>query len=63
VSRVEFVVDGAVRATVTAAPYAWDWDTAAESPGAHTLTVRAVGADGTVAEQSLSVTVQGPTAP
>jgi N-acetyl-anhydromuramyl-L-alanine amidase AmpD len=63
VSRVEFVVDGALRATVTGAPYAWDWDTAPESPGAHSLTVRAVGADGTVAEQSLSVTVQAPTAP
>jgi hypothetical protein len=63
VSRVEFVVDGKTRSTASAASYAWDWDTAQETPGAHALTVRVVGVDGTVAEQSLSVTVQGPSAP
>jgi bacterial leucyl aminopeptidase len=63
VSRVEFVVDGKVRATVSVAPYAWDWDTAQETSGTHVLTVRALGVDGTAAEQSLSVTVQGPSAP
>lgn len=57
VARVEFVVDGAVRSTATAAPYAWDWDTSADAEGAHALVVRAVGNDGTVAEQALSVTV------
>jgi N-acetyl-anhydromuramyl-L-alanine amidase AmpD len=57
VARVEFVVDGVVRSSVNAAPYAWDWDTAQESPGAHALAVRAVGVDGTTAEQKLSVTV------
>jgi N-acetyl-anhydromuramyl-L-alanine amidase AmpD len=63
VSRVEFVVDGKVRSTASVAPYAWDWDTTRETPGTHALTVRVVGVDGTVAEQSLSVTVQGPSAP
>jgi N-acetyl-anhydromuramyl-L-alanine amidase AmpD len=57
VARVEFVVDGVLRSTAAAAPYAWDWDTGQETPGAHALTVRAVGADGTAAEQKLSVTV------
>jgi N-acetyl-anhydromuramyl-L-alanine amidase AmpD len=57
VARVEFVVDGAVRATAAATPYAWDWDTTQDAPGTHALVVRAVGVDGTAAEESLSVTV------
>jgi hypothetical protein len=57
IARVEFVVDGVVRATVTAAPYAWDWDTTQDAVGTHTLVARAVGADGSVAEKSLSVSV------
>jgi N-acetyl-anhydromuramyl-L-alanine amidase AmpD len=61
-TRVEFAVDGTVRAAVTTAPYAYDWDTGAESAGPHRLTVRAVGADGQAAEQSLTVTVAAPSA-
>src|SRR5207249_3393794 len=57
VARVEFVVDGAVRATAAAAPYAWDWDTTQDAPGTHALVVRAIGVDGSVAEKPLSVTV------
>ena len=60
VARVEFVVDGAVRATATAAPYAYDWDTSAEAAGSHSLAVRATGANGAVAEQTLTVTVAPP---
>src|SRR5581483_8344885 len=52
VKKVEFVVDGTVRGTETKAPYSYDWDTAAETPGAHELVVRATGADGTVSEQT-----------
>src|SRR5205085_9381434 len=48
VTRVEFVVDGQVRGAASAAPYAWDWDTAAAASGAHTLAVRAIGPGGTV---------------
>jgi N-acetyl-anhydromuramyl-L-alanine amidase AmpD len=62
VDHVEFDVDGVVRATVTAAPYAWDWDTTAETPGPHQLVVKAVGPDGAVAQQQLTVTVAGPSA-
>jgi N-acetyl-anhydromuramyl-L-alanine amidase AmpD len=62
VARVEFVVDGLVRATATAAPYAYDWDTSGETPGPHQVTVRAVGQDGAVAEQDLTVTVAAPSA-
>lgn len=62
IDHVEFVVDGVVRGTAAAAPYAWDWDTAQETPGPHQLAVRAVGADGTVVQQQLGVTVSGPSA-
>jgi N-acetyl-anhydromuramyl-L-alanine amidase AmpD len=57
VVRVDFVVDGAVRGSAGQAPYAWDWDTAAELPGVHRLAVRVTGADGAVSEQALTVTV------
>jgi N-acetyl-anhydromuramyl-L-alanine amidase AmpD len=62
VAQVEFSVDGALRGTGGAAPYAWDWDTTAETPGSHTLLVRAVGKDGTSAQQLVTVTVAGPSA-
>ena len=62
VARVEFSVDGTVRGTAAAAPFAWDWDTTQETPGAHHLTIRALTADGTAAQQDLSVTVAGPAA-
>jgi N-acetyl-anhydromuramyl-L-alanine amidase AmpD len=63
VARVEFVVDGALRATAAAAPYAYDWDTGVEAAGTHTLTVRAVGLNGLVVQQTLTVTVAAPTGP
>jgi N-acetyl-anhydromuramyl-L-alanine amidase AmpD len=62
VAKVDFYVDGVPRATGAKAPYAWDWDAGAESPGPHTLTVRATGVDRAVAEQSFSVTVAPPSA-
>jgi hypothetical protein len=62
VKKVEFLVDGTVRATRTAAPYAYDWDTSAETIGPHTVVVRATGADGAVAEQTATVQVPTPTA-
>ena len=62
VDHVEFSVDGVVRGTATAAPYAWDWDATQETPGEHQLSIRVVGADGTAAQQALTVTVAGPSA-
>jgi hypothetical protein len=62
IDRVELSVDGVVRATLASAPYAWDWNTAQETIGQHVLLIRAIGADGTVAQQSLTVTVAGPSA-
>jgi hypothetical protein len=62
VARVEFVVDAKLVHTATEAPYFYDWDTSLEAPGSHALTVRAVGADGAVVEQTLTVTVAPPSA-
>ena len=56
--RVEFVVDGVLRGADVAAPYTLGWNSSAEAPGAHRLTVRAV-AKKTV-EATVTVTVQAP---
>ncbi|HEY1370279.1 MAG TPA: N-acetylmuramoyl-L-alanine amidase [Gaiellaceae bacterium] len=60
VQRVDFLVDGAVRASVTSAPYGFTWDTAAESPGPHQLVARVVSPDGRTAEDDLDVVVAPP---
>ncbi len=57
VAAVELSVDGVTRATLTKAPYAWDWQASAETPGPHRLVVRVTGADGAFVEQALTVTV------
>jgi N-acetyl-anhydromuramyl-L-alanine amidase AmpD len=62
IARVEFLVDGVVRGTASAPPYAWDWNAPQETPGQHQLQIRAVGTDGTAATQQLTVTVAGPSA-
>lgn len=62
VTKVDFVVDGTVLGSAAQAPYAWDWDTTTYAPGPHTLAVRATGADGGVAEKTLTVTVAQPAA-
>jgi N-acetyl-anhydromuramyl-L-alanine amidase AmpD len=62
VKKVEFLVDGSVRASATKAPYAYDWDTTAETTGPHTLVIRATGVDGAVSEQTVTVQVPAPTA-
>ncbi|HSC90788.1 MAG TPA: N-acetylmuramoyl-L-alanine amidase [Gaiellaceae bacterium] len=59
VERVDFVVDGTVRATLTGAPWTFAWDTSAETEGLHRVTVRATGG-GKAAEASAAVTVSRP---
>jgi N-acetyl-anhydromuramyl-L-alanine amidase AmpD len=61
-ARVEFLVDGTVRGTATAAPWSFTWDTTREAPGGHTVAVRAVAADGRTARSTASVTVAPPPA-
>ncbi|MFA6957932.1 MAG: Ig-like domain-containing protein [Thermoanaerobaculia bacterium] len=44
VTRVEFLLDGALASTDTTAPYEWSWNSATASNGAHTLQARAYDA-------------------
>jgi N-acetylmuramoyl-L-alanine amidase-like protein/Big-like domain-containing protein len=60
--RVELLIDGQLRATATAPPYAIDWDTTAESDGAHLLTVQAVRGYA-VSSRTILVIVERPSAP
>jgi subtilisin family serine protease len=46
VTRVEFLVDGVLKATDLTAPYTYAWDTLAVADGAHTLLARAYDAAG-----------------
>jgi N-acetyl-anhydromuramyl-L-alanine amidase AmpD len=62
VKKIEFLVDGTVAATATKGPFAYDWDTSSAAQGPHQLVVRATGVDGTVSEQTATVTVSAPTA-
>jgi N-acetyl-anhydromuramyl-L-alanine amidase AmpD len=62
VKKVEFLVDGVLRATSTKAPYAYDWDTSTETQGPHQAFVRVTGVDGGVVEQAATLTVSAPTA-
>ena len=57
VAKVEFLVDGAVRGTSTAAPYQFAWNSAAEAAGNHSVQSRAHDAAGN-ASTSSPVTVQ-----
>ncbi|HEX8172840.1 MAG TPA: Ig-like domain-containing protein [Thermoanaerobaculia bacterium] len=58
VTKVELYLDGALKATVTAAPYQWSWDTTTASNAAHTLQSKAYDAAGHVTTSaSVSVTV------
>lgn len=63
VVRVEFLVDGTIRGTATAAPWRFSWDTSREVPGGHAVAVRAVAADGRTAQSSANVTVASLAAP
>ena len=61
-TRVEFLVDGVARGSDVAAPYTLGWNAAAEQPGPHRLTARAVGASGKTVEVTVTVTVPPPPA-
>lgn len=58
VTKVDFYVDGVLRATDTAAPYSMAWDTTALADGTHALQARATDAAGNSAlSATVSVTV------
>jgi len=54
VTRVEFLLDGALQATDTTSPYSWSWNTAAAANGAHALVSKAYDAANNV---GISITV------
>jgi hypothetical protein len=59
VVRVEFSVDGVLRATAAAAPYTFSWDTSADPLGSHTLTATAYDlVDNFTTSAPVTVTVQ-----
>ncbi len=59
VTRVEFFVDGELSATVTTAPFNWQWDTTGEDNGFHTLLAKAYDAAGNAGiSQLVNVNVQ-----
>jgi hypothetical protein len=58
VTRVEFWLDGVLKATDTSSPYAWSWDTATATNGSHSLQSKAYDAANNVGTStSVSVTV------
>lgn len=57
VQHVRFHVDGALQATDTAAPYAYEWDVEASAEGAHVLRVVATDTAGRTTEALRNVTV------
>jgi glutamine cyclotransferase len=58
VTKVEFYVNGVLKATDTAAPYAYSWDTSSLTAGSYTLTAKAYDAAGNIGQSgTVSVTV------
>jgi hypothetical protein len=59
VSKVEFYVNGALKATDTASPYSFSWNTTSLTNGTFTLSAKAYDAAGNVGQSSnVSVTVK-----
>lgn len=62
VDRVEFLLDGALLGSDTTSPYAWSWNSATATDGAHGLTARAIDLAGnTGTSPQVNVTVSGGT--
>jgi hypothetical protein len=61
VSKVEFYVNGTLKVTDTASPYAYSWDTVSATNGSFTLTAKAYDAAGNVGQSStVTVTINNP---
>jgi hypothetical protein len=59
--KVEFYLDGVLRATSAVAPYVWSFDTTTAGNGTHTLSAWAYDAAGNVGRASLTVTTNNAT--
>jgi len=61
VSRVDFYLNSALRASVNAAPYSFSWDTTADANGAYSLSCKAYDSAGNVGTAaSITVAVNNP---
>jgi len=63
VTKVEFYVNGVLKATDTATPYTYSWNTSTLAAGAYTLSVKAYDAAGNVGQASSTVNVVTDTTP
>ncbi len=62
VTKVEFWLDGVLKSTDTTSPYAWSWDTATATNGAHSIQAKAYDAANNIGSStSISVTVSNGT--
>jgi len=59
ITKVEFYVDGALKATNLVYPWNFSWDASSASAGSHTLSVKAYGATGGTATAQVTETVPG----
>jgi hypothetical protein len=59
VAKVEFYVNGTVKATDTTAPYSFSWDASSVYNGNYTITAKAIDTSGNSAEDSATVSVTG----
>jgi len=60
ITKVEFYIDNALKATDNSQPYEWNWDTTKSSSGTHVLKARAYDTINQTAEHSIQVTVDQP---
>jgi tetratricopeptide (TPR) repeat protein len=57
IDKVEFQIDDQLRATDTSVPYEYEWDTLADTEGAHKVTVTAFDSNGQTQRVSLTLTI------
>jgi subtilisin family serine protease len=57
IAKVDYYIDGALKATKTSAPYRYDWNTAAYGDGEHTLRAVAYDSQNRTADNTMNVVV------
>jgi VWFA-related protein len=60
-TKFQLLVDNQERQSLTSPPYVFQWDTSKETPGIHTVVIRAIGTDGTPTDREFVVEVIAPT--
>jgi hypothetical protein len=63
VTKVEFYINGTLRATDTSTPYIYSWDTSSLTAGSYTLMSKAYDAAGNIGQDSITVNVGNDTSP